>query len=145
MAKPKVFLDSSVLIAAVLSTRGGSFYILTHFRDKCEFQISEYVLEETIKVLNQKFKDREDLKGKLFLLLGWARVKVLSNPSHRKLKTIEKLMNIEDAPILASALGANSYLLTLDNDFLDEKLLSFARSKRLIILKPREFIQKFRS
>ena len=29
MRKPKVFLDSSVIIAALLSSRGGSFYILT--------------------------------------------------------------------------------------------------------------------
>ncbi|MBI2635430.1 MAG: PIN domain-containing protein [Parcubacteria group bacterium] len=143
MAKPKVFLDSSVLITAALSARGGSFYILTRFRDKCEFQINEYILEETIRVLDRKFKEREDLKSKLFLLLGWAKIKILPNPGVRKLKAAEKLVNKEDAPVLASALETSSYLLTLDNDFLKEEIIIFVKAKRLAILKPKEFIQKF--
>ncbi len=143
MARPKVFLDSSVLIAALLSARGGSFYILTQFRDKFEFQINEYVLEEIIKVLNYKFKGQEGLKSKLFLLLGWARIKILPNSGAKKLRAAEKLIEKGDAPILASALEASSYLLTLDNGFLDEKVISHARAKRLKILKPRGFIEKF--
>lgn len=144
MAKPKVFLDSSVLIAAVLSSSGGSFYILTHFRDKCEFQINEYVLEEILRVLNQKFRKRPDLKTKLFLILGLARVEILPNPSRKEVRALGKVISKEDVPILASAIQNSSYLITLDNEFLGKEVHAFAVSKGLSILKPRDFIQKFR-
>lgn len=144
MAEPKVFLDSSVLIAATLSFSGGSFYILTHFRDKCEFQINEYVLEETLRVLNEKFGKRADLKTKLFLILGLAKVKVLSNPSPQKVRTLRKIISKEDAPILTSAIQNSSYLITLDNEFFSKNVRAFTASKGLTTLKPRDFVQKFK-
>ena len=39
MDKPRVFLDSSVLIAAILSPVGGSAYILGNFHSLVSFQI----------------------------------------------------------------------------------------------------------
>ncbi len=78
-------------------------------------------MEETIRVLDRKFKEREDLKSKLFLLLGWAKIKILPNPGVRKLKAAEKLVN----------------------DYLKEEIIIFVKAKRLAILKPKEFIQKF--
>jgi predicted nucleic acid-binding protein len=50
MPKNRVFLDSSILITALLSSRGGSFYILTQLKDKLHFQINNYVLEEIFEV-----------------------------------------------------------------------------------------------
>jgi|GEM_PF-2223432 len=44
MAKPCIFLDTSIFIAALLSKRGGSFYILTSLHAIVDFKISEYVL-----------------------------------------------------------------------------------------------------
>ena len=79
MSKNKVFLDTSILITALLSSRGGSFYILTQLRDRFYFQINNYVLEEIMEVLAKKFLSREELKSNLFLLLGLAKVGVLSN------------------------------------------------------------------
>lgn len=144
MAKDKVFIDSSVLIAAILSSRGGSFYILEKFKDKFEFHINRYILDEILDVLNRKFGDNEILKDRLFLLLGLADVKILSDIPKNKLKSLTKLLSEKDAPILASALENSSYLITLDNDFLKEGVLEFAKTKGLIILKPREFIEKLR-
>lgn len=79
MSKNKVFLDTSILITALLSSRGGSFYILTQFIARFYFQINNYVLEEIMEVLAKKFLSREELKSNLFLLLGLAKVGVLSN------------------------------------------------------------------
>lgn len=140
MVRPKVFLDSSVLIAAVLSPGGGSFYILTRFKEKCEFQINEYVLEEVLRVLNEKFGKRADLKTMFFLLLGLAKVEILPNPSKRAIKALEEIISREDAPILASAIQRSSYLITLDNEFLSAGVSAYSRSKGLMILKPRDFI-----
>jgi hypothetical protein len=51
MRKNKIFLDSSFLVTAVLSSSGGAFYILENFKDTFVFQINHYVLEETTNVL----------------------------------------------------------------------------------------------
>ncbi|MFH1462361.1 MAG: hypothetical protein ABIG08_01510 [bacterium] len=144
MVKNKVFLDTSILITALLSARGGSFYILTRLRDKYRFQINNYVLEETLMVLNKKFSHKSELKNYLFLLLGFAKIEILSNPSKSLLKRIPGIINKEDLPILISALQGSNYLLTLDKDFLNEKVRSFAKQSNLLIFTPKEFLFKLR-
>lgn len=143
MARPRVFLDSSVLIAALLSSRGGSFYILTSLREKFSFVINEYIFDEVIAALDEKFAGREDLKNKFFSILGLAQIKIVPDEPKDKIKFQPKLLNKKDMPILASAIKNSSYLLTLDNDFLSEEVLGFAKSKNLVISKPREFIRYF--
>lgn len=145
MAKNRVFLDSSILITAVLSSKGGSFYILTQLRNICEFQINDYVFEETKRILDSKFSATPELKTKLFLLAGTSDIRVFSNPSKKEIRTFTKVIEKEDAPILASAIKHSSYLLTLDNDFFKKEAVRFAQQKGLEILKPREFISIFKS
>lgn len=144
MTKNKVFLDSSIIISALLSSRGGSFFILYYFKDIFEFQINEYVFDEVIDVLNKKFSKRPDLKNKLFTLVGLTPIRIFPDPLKNETKILEKFLSKEDTPILTSALKHSSYLLTLDDDFLTDSVLKFATSKNLFILKPKEFIQKFR-
>ena len=144
MGRDRIFIDSSVLIAAVLSQGGGSFYLLNKLRDTFEFQINEYVFEEVTEVFNKKFADREDLKSRLFLILGWSKIKILPNPPKERVESIAKLVNKEDAPILATALHHSAYLITLDNDFLSEAVVAFAGKENLIISKPKEFIESVR-
>lgn len=144
MARDKVFLDSSILVTALLSSRGGSFYILNQWRGAFEFLINEYVFEETMGALNEKFTAREDLKAKLFLVMGLTPIKILKNPREDELKFLTNIINKKDAPILSSALKYSSYFLTLDNDFFAESVIEFSKKKGLCILKPKEFIQKFR-
>lgn len=144
MGKDKAFLDTSVLITAVLSAAGGSFYILNSFKDRFDFFINEYVLEESIKVLDDKFYKREDFKRKLFLLIGLTPVKVILNPPVKQVKKLTKILNEKDCPILASAIKHCSYLITLDNDFLSREVVEFSLKKKLMILKPKNFIQMVR-
>ena len=140
MVKPKVFLDSSVLIAAVLSSSGGSFFILSQLRNKFEFQINKFVFEEVVEVLARKFSNYKELHNKFLLLLGLAGVTILDNPSKQKIKNVLPLISKEDSSILASAFEHSSYLVTLDNDFLTKKVLAVAKAKQLHILKPKDFI-----
>jgi len=105
MKKNKVFLDSSIIISALLSSRGGSFYLLYHFKNIFEFQINEYVFDEIINVLDKKFPNKPQLKNKFFTLIGLTPIKISPDPSKRKLKTLEKIISKEDTPILASALN----------------------------------------
>lgn len=142
MEKDRVFLDTSILITALLSSLGGSFYILTQLNEKYQFQINEFVLNEILKVLDKKFSHKKELKNYLFLLLGLSKIEILPNPSKFSLKRVSKIINKEDAPILVSALQSSHYLITLDRkDFLNPKVLEFAKKKGLSILTPREFLE----
>jgi predicted nucleic acid-binding protein len=143
-AADRVFLDASVLIAATLSSSGGSFYLLTHLRDRFDFHTNDYVFEEVTTVLGKKFPDRSDLRSKLFLLLGWVPIRIVPDASNEAVQLLAGLINKEDAPILASALSRSSYLLTLDQDFFSEPVLIFSKSKGLLIVKPKEFIERHR-
>lgn len=140
MLKNRIFLDSSILITALLSSRGGSFYILTQLKNKFHFQINNYVLEEIFKVLDKKFFSQKELKNHLFLLMGLAKVEILPNPVQSSLKKLSRFINKEDAPILASVFLNSDYLLTLDKDFLNEKIRNFAKENNVLIFTPKEFI-----
>lgn len=142
--KPKVFLDSSVLLSALFSSRGGSFYILTQLKNILELQINEYVLAETLEVLDRKFSHKSNLKNTFFLLLGTGKVTIITNPGSKDLKNIEKIVNEEDAPILASAILESDYLATLDQDFLEESVKKFAQKKNIQIVTPGELINYLR-
>jgi predicted nucleic acid-binding protein len=140
--KPKVFLDASVLIAAVLSSSGGSFYVLSQFKGDFEFQTSSFGFEEVIRVLDRKFPGREDLKDILFLLLGATPVRILADPPYEAVTSLAAYINVEDRPILASALANSSFLLTLDHDFMTDTVIAFSQRNGLQILKPKGFIEK---
>ena len=121
----RVFLDSSVVIAALLSDHGASHFILTDpvLQENYSFSVSEYVVTELLSVISRKLPLK--VKDRLFLLLGVAGVGVLSNPSKNEVGDLISYVNQEDAPILASALRHSNYLLTLDNDFLGKKTIEF--------------------
>lgn len=142
MAKEgRVFVDSSVFIAAILSPHGGSFYILTNLKDTYSFQTNEYVLEEVARVLDIKFTEHKNLKNLFFLLLGTAEVEILSTPKSKDLVQLKKILNKEDTPILASAIANSDFLLTLDNDFFAKPCIDFSYKHGLVIVKPRDLLR----
>ena len=143
MDKPSVFVDSSVFIAALLTSSGGSFYILNNFADKVIFKTNNYVLDEINGVLNKKFSNQSTLYNTLFLLLSVAKVVVVSNPPKSSLVNFAKVISKKDAPILVSALEHCDYLITLDNEFFKEQVVGKVKLKNLRILKPKDFILLF--
>ncbi len=146
MAKNKVFIDTSILISALVSQRGASYHIIYNFWENFELQINDLVLKEAINVINKKFeKQKEALKLKLFLMLEICNIKILPNPSKNAIFSLTKFLSKEDAVILATALEKSNYLITLDKDFLKEEIKNFAKKKNLEILRPKDFIEKFRT
>lgn len=143
MAKSRVFVDTSVLITALLSSKGGSFFILHQFKDKVIFQINQYVMDETLRILEEKFFNRPELKNNFFTLIGLSRFVILSNSILTELNILSAIINEKDAPILSSALRNSDYLLTLDKDFLDIKAMRFASRKNLHIINTAEFFEIF--
>ena len=144
MPRPAAFLDSSVIIAALLSSKGGSSYLLTQLNDRANFQINEYVFAEVRGILEAKFADRPEMSAHLFLLLGLAGVATVANPSKQEIRRLSKLISKNDAPILASAMEHSEYLITLDKEFLKPSIVAAARGKNLSIVRPGDFISLFR-
>lgn len=144
MAKSAVFLDSSVIIASLLSTTGGGFYIINTLKGDFDFQTNEYGLKEIQRILKSKFADQPSMQSQLFLILGTSKITILPNPTKREERLTAKYISKIDAPILAGALKHSDYLITLDNEFLKPEILGWAEKKSLTILKPKEFIEKFR-
>lgn len=144
MAKPAIFLDTSVLIAALLSSTGGSSYILNSLHTDFIFLTNQYALGEVHNAIVKKFADIPELWTRLFLLLGVSGMRILRNPSNRQINLVKPIISAKDAPILAGAILHSDILLTLDNEFLSKKIQEYARKRKLIILKPKDFIQVFK-
>lgn len=144
MAKPVVFLDTSVLIAALLSSTGGSSYILNSLNADFIFLTNKYALGEVHNAIVKKFADIPELWTRLFLLLGVSGMRILKNPSDRQINLVKPIISAKDAPILASAFEDSDILLTLDNEFFGDKIQAFAGKQNLSILKPKVFIEDFR-
>lgn len=139
MKKTNVFVDSSVLISAILSSTGGSFYILQEYKEQCKFLINVYILDEILGVIQKKFPKRH-LERSLFLLISTIPIYIVSDPPKQDISKFQKILPLKDAPIFASAIRHSSCLLTLDNDFLQEAVVVYAHKHKLNILKPETFI-----
>ncbi|MFB6212386.1 MAG: putative toxin-antitoxin system toxin component, PIN family [Candidatus Magasanikbacteria bacterium] len=137
----KVFIDTSVIIAAILSESGGSFYILTQFHKDYKFLINKFVLDEVEEVVDKKFDGSSEMYENLFLLMSIASIKVLPNPPKKKLDELNNVISKKDRPILSSAINNANYLITLDKEFLNEKVSKFVEDKNLKITRPKEFIE----
>ncbi|MEK7078084.1 MAG: putative toxin-antitoxin system toxin component, PIN family [Patescibacteria group bacterium] len=138
--KTKVFLDSSVIIAALLSSTGGSFRICKESHEgRLMLQANKYVLKELREVLNRKYPERLE---QLSLLLQFAKIKIRSNPKVQLVEQSVKIIQAEDAPILAGAIQARAnFLITLDRkDFMTKKLAESGLP--LIIVTPETFFKE---
>lgn len=144
MHKKRVFVDSSVIIAALLSSTGGSSLILKTFNQgDFIFETNEYAITEMKKAFSKKFKD-ESLADKLYLLVGLSHMRILPDPDPSFVRRMEKHVSQNDVTILASAMIHSDYLLTLDNGFFKDSVVAFANRHKVSILKPKDFIDLYR-
>lgn len=137
-----VFLDSSILVAASASKKGGSAFILGLCREKkLKGYLSLDVIGEARKNVNLKLKKIH--KQRFIYFLKQADLILVPSPSVEEIAQCEKVINPKDAPILAAALKSpTSFLITLDRkDFLKPKVFDFA--KPLKITTPGDFISKY--
>lgn len=140
MASAKIFVDTSVIIATLLSPTGGSSYLFETYRGTCDFLINEHVLKEILRIITGKLSD--DLAAEdFFRLAKTIRLKVKLNPPTDALKSLTSVIEQDDQPILASALEQADYLLTLDNHFFSEAVSQHVSTHGLHILKPKDFIE----
>lgn len=137
----RVFVDSSVLFAAVLSPSGGSFRIFKEANDRdITLFISSYVLDEVREALGEKRPDALPALRRFFIHFP---ILFAHNAPKFVLQKYIGILPLEDAPILAAAIRAKAtHLLTLDKKhFLNP--LGKDDTLPIAIMTPGDFIQKY--
>lgn len=136
-----VFLDTNVIIAGLISSRGASSAILDLGEaEEIRIVISQHVLVEADRVFLAKFPDlivrfREFIKNLSPLLLD--------DPSPKVVHAASEVIESGDAPILAAVKSENiDYLVTLDTKhFKTKKVRAYVTTP---IVTPSEFLKAFR-
>lgn len=137
----KVFLDSSVLIAACASLSGASALILGYCREgKIQGYVSLDVIGEARKNIILKLNERG--RKRLVFYLKAANLKISPQVTSEEIFEAEMHINLKDAPILASAVKTSaSHLITLDRKhFFAPEVIKFA--KELKIISPGDFVKQ---
>jgi putative PIN family toxin of toxin-antitoxin system len=136
--KFKVFLDTSVLLSGLNSPLGASGIIISLFKlKKIQVIISPEVIFETKRVIENKFP----LLKTAFYDFLLSKPIITNKATKKDIRNAYKIIQTEDAPILAGALKTKiDFLLTLD-----KKFIKLVKGKvNFEILSPGEFLQKYR-
>lgn len=135
----KIFLDSSALISGLNSPTGAAGLIISAFlTGELFIYISDQVIEEVQRNIQSKFP----LLREQFLHFLLAQPKVIKSPTAEEIKKAYKLINSEDAPILAAAVKSEpDFLITWDiKHFLKKEIIS---NVSFVITTPKEFLQRY--
>lgn len=141
--KPRVFLDTSALIAGLASPKGASNAILSLAETRLiTLVVSEEVLVEAERNLQEKLP-RAMPEYRRFI--ATCPLEKAATPSAAEVATAMEMIHPKDAPILAAAMsGGTDYLVTLDHKhFLDDPAV--ARKSGLCIGMPGDFLAWFRN
>lgn len=131
----RVFLNTNILVSG-FATRGLSADVVRHVLAKCELLTSEVVLEETRRVLTEKFGVPDEKAGEIDRLLRQHHVE----PAPESGPPVE-VRDPDDELVLASAIGGETQILvTGDSDLLDIA----GEVEALRIMTPRTFWEEMR-
>lgn len=137
----KVFLDTSALIAGIVSTTGAAREVLR----LCEAGVvvplvSRQVLTEADRNLSEKLPDLVPDHRRLMHQMAPV---LLEDPSPKDTARAARIIHSKDAPILASAInGEADYLITWNTRHFHKP--SVMGAVRFKIMTPGEFLEEFR-
>jgi len=136
--KYKIFLDSSALISGLNSPSGSAGIIISAFLAG-EFFV--FVSDQVIEEVNRNIQKKFPLLKERFLSFLISQPKIVKQPSIQEVRRAYKLIQSEDAPILAAAVKSKpDILITWDKKhFLKKGVLS---NVAFLICTPEEFVQK---
>ncbi len=142
--KPRLFLDTSVIMAAVFSPRGGSSGIIDLAKsDMLDLVITESVVLEAHRKLKRKYSQKE--QQVLQQILAPLRTSIKPSASSKEIKQFDHLINdVDDRHVLAGAAKYYAdYIITLDRKhFMTEQLQATVSLYR--IMAPGEFLRHYR-
>ena len=112
----RVFLDSSVLMSAILSHRGSARDILLYAEQLgLQLLISPLVIKEVTRNIHKKRPDKLHLWKSLLTTFNFS----LVEPSLEEVRDAAHIVVAKDAPILAAAIHSKcAYLATYDDKHL---------------------------
>lgn len=137
----KVFLDTSALMAGIISTTGAAREVLRLCEaGVVEPVISRQVLTEADRNLSEKLpalvSDFRDWMYQMSPML-------VEDPSKKEVAQAARVIHAKDAPILAAALNARvDYLITWDTRHFHKPSVTTAVPFK--IMTPGEFLEEFR-
>ncbi len=139
--RPKVFLDSSALIAGIASSKGAAREILRLAEiGLIEIIVSRQVVVEVDRNITAKLPEcLDDFRNYLQTLAPV----LTADPSQRDILRYSSLIQPHDAPILAAAVAAQAdYLVTWDQKhFMTKGPRALDRPK---VMNPGDFLHEFR-
>lgn len=137
--KPKIFLDSSVLLAGLYSPKGGSAIILGRIKKKKLVGFISYsVIEETKRNIRKKFSLK--LLAKLEEIIKIVNIQESFEP--KDILKYRRLVDPKDIHVLVFADSSRAeFLITLDKKHLKTKKLQKAKLPFKIVT-PKEFLSQ---
>lgn len=140
----KIFLDANIFIAAAGNEDGGSSYLFRIAEiEKWILFTNPYALMEARRNIWKKLPDSKSRFSSLIV----NPTLIIANPAPKAMQDqCKKIVPEKDAPILAGALFSKSNILcTLDQqDFHNQFVKTFCKSKNLIIKTPKQMLKMYR-
>ena len=139
--RPKVFLDTSALIAGIASLRGAARAVLQLAEiGLIEVIVSRQVIVEADRNIEEKLPEMLNEYRKFIEILAPA---LVDDPQQKDVKRFLTVINPDDAPILASAVISDAdFLITWDRKHFIGKNIHI--HSNLKIVTPGEFLKYFR-
>ena len=139
--RPKVFLDTSALIAGIASSRGAARAVLQLSEiGLIELIVSRQVIVEADRNIEEKLPEMLNEYREFIDLLAPV---LLEDPSPRDVRRFLTVIHPDDAPILAyAALSGVDFLVTWDRKHFIGKNIRI--HSNLKIVTPGEFLKHFR-
>lgn len=130
----KIFVDSSVLIAASISSKGYAYELLVKgFQGEFDLYISEDVIEESER--NIKLKTPNSLKD--FYIVKDALAGNIVKVKKNQILKVTEVVHIKDAPIVAGALKAKAdYLVSFDRKHLLQQAKAIKTKFKIKVITP---------
>jgi predicted nucleic acid-binding protein len=139
--RPKVFLDTSALIAGIASSRGAARAVLQLAEiGLIEVIVSRQVIVEADRNIEEKLPEMLNEYREFIELLEPV---LIDDPRQKDVERFLKVINYDDAPILASAVSSGAdFLITWDRKhFIGKNIHTYSNLK---IVTPGEFLKYFR-
>lgn len=136
--KTRIFIDSSVLIAAAISPIGSARILINQgFTQKIDLYISPEVVGETERNLKRKAPEGLDYFYKIYESLSLNLVK----PTKRQIHKAAKVVVGKDAPIVAGAIFSRAdYLVSFDRKHLLQHRQQIEENFKIKVVTPDELI-----
>lgn len=136
----RIFIDSDVVIASILSERGASYFLL-HAPLHVDRYISNYSLSELSVVIKRKSLDYNSLD--MLLASGVEVFQMRENLNSIKRKFNKYTLDIDDCHIIAGCINSSStFLITHNTKHYKTELIK--RDFGIITMKPGRFLQYVR-